>query len=93
MMRKRTSCARPFPFPDGTDLFPATNIVNMMNQFRWSQDKRLSRWIRTSRLDGFGKVIAAVEPGDTEKLAILAKFQTHGMAAMMNLQKLAAMAG
>ncbi len=81
------------PFPDGLNLFPATNIVNMMNQFKWGQNKRLRNWIRTSRLDGFGKVIAAVDPDDAEKQAILGKFQTHAMAAMANLQRLAAAAG
>jgi NAD(P)-binding Rossmann-like domain len=81
------------PFPDRLDQFAATNIVNMMNQFRWSQDKTLNRWIRQSRLDGFGKVIAAIEPGDTSKQAIMARFQASAMPAMVNLQKLAAMAG
>ncbi len=81
------------PFPDGLDRFPATNIVNMMNQFRWSQDKTLSRWIRQSRLDGFGKVIAAIEPGDADKMAIMARFQASAMPAMVNLQRLAALAG
>jgi hypothetical protein len=81
------------PFPDRLDQFAATNIVNMMNQFRWSQDKTMNRWIRQSRLDGFGKVIAAIEPGDTSKQAIMARFQASAMPAMVNLQKLAAMAG
>ena len=80
------------PFPDGIELFPATNIVNMMNQVRWSQDAKLRDWIRTSRLDGFGKVIAAADPNDAAKMAIMTKIQTHGMAAVINLQKLAAMA-
>jgi hypothetical protein len=62
----------------------------MMNQFAWSQDKVLSRWIRDSRLDGFGKVIAAVQPDDTAKIELLTKFRSTAMAAMGNLQKLAA---
>lgn len=86
---KNELCA-PVPLPDGLDRFPATNITNMMNQFRWSQDKKLRNWIRSSRLDGFGKVIAAVDVSDTEKQAVLAKFQQFGMAAVVNLQKLAA---
>jgi NAD(P)-binding Rossmann-like domain len=89
--KKNELCAT-VPFPDGIELFPATNIVNMMNQVRWSQDAKLRNWIRTSRLDGFGKVIAAADPNDAAKAAMLAKIQTHGMAAVMNLQKLAAMA-
>lgn len=88
---KNALCAT-VPLPDTPADFPAANIVNMMNQFRWSQDKKLRAWIRESRLDGFGKVIAAIDPGDTAKMATLAKFQHFGMAAMANLQKLAATA-
>jgi hypothetical protein len=64
----------------------------MMNQYRWSQDKVLAAWIRDSRLDGFGKVIAAVPPEDTAKMAVLRSFRANAMAAMANLQKLAAAA-
>jgi NAD(P)-binding Rossmann-like domain len=89
--KKNALCAT-VPFPDGIELFPATNIVNMMNQVRWSQEPKLRSWIRDSRLDGFGKVIAAADPNDAGKAAIMAKIQANGMAAVMNLQKLAAMA-
>ncbi len=89
--KKNELCAT-VPFPDGIELFPATNIVNMMNQVRWGQDAKLRDWIRNSRLDGFGKVIAAADPNDARTAAIMAKIQAHGMAAVMNLQKLAAMA-
>ncbi|MFM9827250.1 MAG: NAD(P)-binding protein [Sphingomonas sp.] len=78
------------PFPDTPEMFPATNIANMMNQYRWGQDTKLSRWIRESRLDGFGKVIAAVGAEDADKQAILAMFQQHAPAAIANLQRLAA---
>ncbi len=86
---KNALCAT-VPFPDTPEMFPATNIANMMNQFRWGQDAKLRSWIRESRLDGFGKVIAAVGADDAEKQAVLASFQAHAMAAMANLQRLAA---
>ena len=89
--KKNELCAT-VPFPDGIALFPATNIVNMMNQVRWGQDPKLRDWIRNSRLDGFGKVIAAADPNDAALAAIMAKIHNQGMAAVMNLQKLAAMA-
>jgi NAD(P)-binding Rossmann-like domain len=87
--RKNELC-RTVPFPETLAHFVPCNIVNMMNQFTWSQDKTLNRWIRNSRLDGFGKVIAAVEPGDTEKVELLDRFRSNAMAAIVNLQKLAA---
>jgi hypothetical protein len=86
----KNALCRTVPFPETLAHYPMCNIVNMMNQYAWSQDKVLSRWIRNSRLDGFGKVIAAVAPDDHEKLALLGKFRSTAMAAMANLQKLAA---
>lgn len=68
-------------------------MVNMMNQFQWSQDKVVNGWITQSRLDGFGKMIFGVSPDDEEKLAILGEFRTNAMAAMGNLPKLIAQAG
>jgi hypothetical protein len=48
----------------------------------------LREWIRESRLDGFGKVIAAVDPTDMKKVAILKKFRSFSMPAAANLTKL-----
>jgi hypothetical protein len=79
----------PVPFPHQLSDYPRTNAVNMMNQFQWMQDKSLSRWIRTSRLDGFGKLIAAVDPGDAVRIALLERLRGHAMGAMANLQRLA----
>ena len=76
-------------FPASLADFPACNIANMKNQMAWTQDKHLSKWIRASRLDGFGKVIAAIDPNDTEKQEILFKLRGNAMGAMMNLHRLA----
>lgn len=86
----KNALCRTVPFPAALSDYVPANIVNMMNQFAWSQDKVLSRWIRDSRLDGFGKVVAAVKPEDTEKVELLTRFRSTAMAAMVNLQKLAA---
>ncbi|MGE0331852.1 MAG: NAD(P)-binding protein [Ramlibacter sp.] len=76
------------PFPDGVEGYPASVAVSMTNQFKWSQDKALRQWIRNSRLDGFGKMIAEVDPADTEKMAILARFRQCAMEAMGNVPRL-----
>ncbi len=76
------------PFPNGLDEYPRANVINMMNQFAWMQDKKLSAWIRDSRLDGFGKVIAAIPPDDNQKMALLGKLRANAMGAMGNLQRL-----
>lgn len=86
---KNRLCAT-VPFPYNLDQYIGCNIANMMNQFQWMQDKKIGNWIRDSRLDGFGKVIAAIQSDDTENMALLGKFRGNAMAAMGNLQKLAA---
>jgi hypothetical protein len=85
---KNALCAT-VPFPANLTDYPACNIANMKNQMAWMQDKGLSKWIRASRLDGFGKVIAAISPDDAEKQEILLKFRSNAMGAMMNLHRLA----
>jgi hypothetical protein len=74
--------------PRTLDLYPRAVLGNMMNQLAWSQDPKLREWIRESRLDGFGKVIAAVDPTDMKKVAILKKFRSFSMPAAANLTKL-----
>jgi hypothetical protein len=87
---KKNQLCGTVPFPHTIDQYPACNIANMMNQMAWMQDAKLGKWIRDSRLDGFGKVIAAISPEDSEKQAILGAFRGHAMAAMGNLHRLAA---
>jgi hypothetical protein len=87
--KKNQLCAT-VPFPHNLGEYPRTNAINMMNQFQWMQDPKLSAWIRNSRLDGFGKVIAAIEPGDAAKMELLGRLRGNAMAAVGNMQRLAA---
>jgi hypothetical protein len=65
-------------------------LVNMGNQFHWGQDKELRKWIRESRLDGFGKLMTGADPQDVEKQTIMARLKEQAGAAMANLPKLIA---
>jgi NAD(P)-binding Rossmann-like domain len=78
------------PFPETLTGYVRTMMANMMNQAQWSQDKTLRDWMRSSRLDGFGKVMASADRNDTEKMAILEKLRNQAMAAMGNIPKLLA---
>jgi hypothetical protein len=62
----------------------------MMNQFQWSQDKALRQWMRSCRLDAFGKMVAELDRTDAGKQAILARLRDNAMAAMANLPRLMA---
>lgn len=75
-------------FPHTLDDYPRALLVNMWNQFQWGQDKALRQWIRESRLDGFGKLMAGIPAEDTAKHATLARFEEQAMAAMANLPRL-----
>jgi NAD(P)-binding Rossmann-like domain len=86
----KNQLCRTVPFPHNLDQYPACNMANMMNQMAWMQDPVLSKWIHDSRLDGFGKVISAIDKGDEAKMAVLMKFRSNAMAAVGNLQKLSA---
>ena len=88
-LQKNRLCAT-VPFPQTLDDYPRSMLVNMSNQFQWSQDKALRAWIRSSRLDGFGKLVAGIDPQDSEKLAIVARLREQAAAAMANLPKLIA---
>jgi hypothetical protein len=89
--QEKNALCRPVPFTHDLEDYPRTNIANLTNQFTWMQDKALSRWVRECRLDGFGKIIAAIDPADAEKMAVLGRMRSFARPAMENLHKLAAM--
>lgn len=80
----------PVPFPKNLAGYARATHVSMMNQFQWSQNKPLRQWMRHSRLDGFGKMVAELDKSDTERQAVMAAIRTHSMAAMSNMANLMA---
>jgi len=78
------------PFPHTLEMYPQAMMASMWNQFQWGQDKALRQWIRDSRLDGFGKLMASASRDDAKKQAIIARFKAQAMAAMANIPKLIA---
>jgi hypothetical protein len=84
---KNRLCA-PVPFQHTPEEYPLTVMANMRNQFQWGQDKSLRAWMRDSRLDGFGKLMASVDKQDIEKQEIIARLREQSAAAMANLPRL-----
>ena len=78
----------PVPFPDSLAGYVSSTVGNMMNQFRWSQDAALRAWIRGSRLDGFGRLVAGVARDDVDRQAVLARLKQQAPAAMANAPRL-----
>lgn len=85
---KNAICA-PVPFPDAPEDYPRSMLGNLRNEGAWNAYPDLRDWIRQSRLDGFGKVVAAVAPDDDAKLSILGKLRRQAALAGANLQQLA----
>jgi len=77
-------------FPHVLEDYPAAMMTSMWNQFHWSQDEALRRWIRQNRLDGFGRLIAGADRADGHKQAVLTRYKEQAMAAMGNLPTLIA---
>lgn len=71
----RNALSTPVPLPDGVHEVPRATLVNAINQARWNRDAALRGWIRASRLDGFGKLIDAVDPCDAASMAVLARLR------------------
>ena len=87
---QKNQLCTPVQFPKDLAGYALSTMGNLMTQFRWSQDKRLRQWLRDSRLDGFARMVAELDPNDAEKQAVLGQLRTNSMAAMANLPKLIA---
>jgi hypothetical protein len=86
---RRNELCTPCPLPDTVTDYPQTELANLRNQLVWSSEPELRRWIRDSRLDGFGKVARAVTPDQTDRMAVLTALRDRAWPAAANLQRLA----
>ena len=77
------------PLPNTAEDFVHMTLAAMMNQFTWSQDDTLRRWIRENRLDGFSKLTHGVDRDDQEKMAILMRLRDNAPKAVGKLMELA----
>lgn len=84
----RNAACRPVPFPDRPEDWPRTVLANLRNEGAWAKDPGLRSWIRSSRLDGFGRVVDAVGPDDVEKMAVLARIRAATTGAAIGLRRL-----
>lgn len=59
----------------------------MMNQYNWSQDPELAKWLLNNRLDGFSKLMQSVSEDDEEKQAIIGRIRASAIPAVVKLQE------
>lgn len=74
------------------DFLPMTASF-MMNQYLWSQDEGIKKWLAEHRLDGFSTLVNSVTPEDTDKMEILTRLRSNAMPAMAKLQQFMAEQG
>lgn len=60
----------------------------MINQYNWSQESDLSKWMQGCRLDAFSSGMREAAEGHEERQAILKRFQKAAVPAVMKLQEL-----
>ena len=88
--QERNALCRTVPFPWTLESYPEALLIHLANQHAWAQRPALRQWIRDCRLDGFGRMIAAVRPQDSGRVAILERMRALTGPALQNLQQLAA---
>ncbi|MEL6859266.1 MAG: NAD(P)-binding protein [Pseudomonadota bacterium] len=59
----------------------------MMNQYTWSQEKDLRKWLLENRLDGYSQLVASVGEDEPEKIAILKRLRDNAVPSVMKLQQ------
>ena len=75
------------PLPNHATDWIRMQSAFMMNQFNWSQEKDLRQWLRQNRLDGYSKMVSAIQEDETEKLAIMNKLRENSVPSVMKLQE------
>jgi len=78
----------PVPFPRNLAGYARSTLVSAINQLHWAQDPELRRWLRNSRLDGFGKMVSEVNKEDVPRQEVLGRLRAATKAALENLPKL-----
>ena len=84
----KNSLCQTVPFPDGVEGYPASVAVSMMNQFKWSQDKALRQWVRSSRLPSRSKPASSAVRETKCHLGINSRIQAAQAMAFPPLRNL-----
>ena len=75
------------PLPNTLTDWLRLTAAFMMNQYIWSQDENLRKWLLENRLDGFSQLMRSVKEDDTEKQAIVQRLRANAQPAIEKLQQ------
>lgn len=86
--QKKNALAQIVPLPNKATDWLTVNAAFMRNQYIWSQDKQLQKWLYFNRLDGFSKLVADVAADDAEKQLVIQRLRSNVPKAIENLMRL-----
>ena len=75
------------PLPNHDTDWIRMQAAFMMNQYNWSQEKDLRKWLLDNRLDGYSQLVAGIEEHETDKLAIMKRMRDYAVPSVMKLQQ------
>lgn len=75
------------PLPNHDHDWVRLTAANMMNQYIWSKDANLKKWLLNNRLDGFSKMVKGVSFFDVKKLKVLNRMRKAARPAMGKLKQ------
>ena len=84
----KNALCEPVPMGDTVAEYVPLILGNMANQQRQFHDSDLRAWLRTSRLDAFSRLMAAVDPDDAAKLAVVQRIREAAPTAFANLTRI-----
>ena len=86
-IEKKNNLCRVVPLPNHDVDWVELTYKNMMNQFFWSKEPGLKKWLQNNRLDGFMKMVASVKFYEFAKLAVLNRMRKAAKPAIAKLKK------
>lgn len=86
--QQKNALAQIVPLPNKATDWLTVNAAFMRNQYIWSQDKQLQKWLYFNRLDGFSKLVADVAADDAEKQLVIQRLRSNVPKAIENLMRL-----
>ena len=73
------------PLPNSNVDFIHFTAAALMNQYQWSQDDKLQKWISGNRLDGATTLLKAIAKDDIEKWAVVDRIKKNSPLAAVKL--------
>jgi hypothetical protein len=84
---KKNKLCRVVPLPNHAEDWVELTYRNMMNQYFWSREPGLKKWLLNNRLDGFMRIVKGVAFYELNKLKILNRMRKASKPAIEKLKQ------